>query len=131
MTDLNSILLSVLIFSGIAFIGVAVYVLFRIAKTIDATKLEIMELNHAVVPLLEKVDSMVQQAGEALSMLNENREDIGKAVANIRQVTQHISHIERLVFDKIEPSIFGLASLLSGLNKGARTFVENWRRSHS
>jgi peptidoglycan hydrolase CwlO-like protein len=131
MTDFNSVLISILIICGIGLIGFAVYVLFRVVKVIDATKQEITELNHAVVPMMEKVATMVEEAKVALSVLSDNREEIGEVVSNIRQVTQNIARVEHLIFDKIEPSLVGLAGFLSGLNKGARTFVEIWRRSHS
>jgi peptidoglycan hydrolase CwlO-like protein len=130
MAEVNSILLSVLLIGGIFLIGFAAYFLFRVAKTIESMKQEITQFNQSVVPLLEKVASFVEEAEGTLRIVSENSLEIGEAVSNIKRITNDIARVEHLVFEKIEPSLFGIASILSGIHRGAKTFIDTWRKSH-
>lgn len=128
MSDLNSVLLTVLLLLGSALIVVLIFIAFRAVKMLDGVQHEITKLNDSMIPLLDGIRSLSERADGTLSMLDRNSDAITDSVNAIRRVTGNIERLENIVQSEIEPTLVDFASVIGSARKGVQAFISSWRR---
>ena len=128
METLQEILLLLLTIGGLVLVGVLISVLVSMRKTLETMGSDIRRLSDETIPILGQIKETIEQTGEALTVITENREKFAAAAENVRKVTDNIYRLESLLQEQIEPSVVGLARRLSGLRRGIDTFLAQWRQ---
>lgn len=128
MTDVNSVLFSLLLLAGLALASTLIYVLYRLSQTLRVLEHEVTTLTRTVAPLLEKAESLTEQADATLRMFQEHREALAVSVEYIRKTAGNIYRLENIIQEQVEPSLQGIASVLAGARRGLAAFIDTWRR---
>lgn len=128
METLQEILLLLLTIGGLVLVGVLISVLVSMRKTLETMGSDIRRLSDETIPVLGQIKETIEQTGEALTVITENREKFAAAADNVRKVTDNIYRLESLLQEQIEPSVVGLARRLAGLRRGIDTFLAQWRQ---
>lgn len=128
METIQDILLLLLLIGGLVLVGVLISVLLSMRRTIETIGSDIRRLSDETVPVLGKIQETVEQTGEALTVITENRATLAAAAENVRKVTENIYRLENLLQEQVEPGVAGLARRLAGLRRGIDTFLAQWRQ---
>lgn len=128
METLQEILLLLLTIGGLVLVVMLITVLVSMRKALQTIGSDIRKLSDQSMPILEQVKVTIEQTGEALTVITDNRETLAAAAENVRKVTENIYRLESILQDQIEPSAIGLARRLAGLRRGIDTFLAQWRQ---
>jgi uncharacterized protein YoxC len=126
MSDVNSVLFTVLLVMGSALIAVIIAVVFRVAKAVDAVQTELGALNRTVVPLLERINVLAESTQQTLASLTRHSEALGETFDNLRAVSGNVRRLEEIVQDQIEPTLRSFASLIASVRRGLQSFIDQW-----
>jgi uncharacterized protein YoxC len=128
MDVLQNILVLLLLLAGVMLIIVLTKVLLRVGRTIEEMKKEFLLLNSEILPLVHRLERVAEQGEAAIAILNESRESVRTAVANVRWMSERTRALYEMVHTQIEPPLRGLASTLAGLRRGVDTFSATWKK---
>lgn len=129
MSDVQNILLILLILFGCALIGYLIFVLKRIVETIIVLQKEIRDLKTEVVPAIQQIALLSEQARATLQNFESHRDDLGLILSNTRAFSDNVLRLQSIVVDQIEPPLERAATLIGGIVKGFEAFTNSWKRS--
>jgi uncharacterized protein YoxC len=128
MEVLQNILILMLLLAGVVLIVVLTKVLLRVGRTIEEMKKELMLLNSEIRPLVHRLERVAEQGEAAVAILNESRDGIRTAVANVRWMSERTRALYEMVHTQIEPPLRAFATTLAGLRRGVDTFSTTWKK---
>jgi uncharacterized protein YoxC len=126
MSDVNSVLLSILLILGCGLVVVVTAMILRVTRTVDALQQEIRQLNGSVVPLLERVNALAEDVQGALARLSEHDDALADTLGNFRAVSRNVRNLEEMLQEQIEPSLRAAATLIGSIRRGLESFVRSW-----
>lgn len=131
MNDIENILLFVLLIVSSVFVGYLIFALKRITRSLDVLMTELKSIREDLSSTLQNISMLSVQARDTLKEFEEQKENLGVAISNVKKFTNNFLRIQEFLLTKIEPPLQEFGSILSSFTKGYETFRATWRRKRS
>jgi uncharacterized protein YoxC len=131
MSDMNSILLSILLIAGTILIVVVIRTLIKLSSTIVSMKTEMEDIKNTLVPMIKNVDMLTVRLDQTVRDINGYKAQVEASLNNIRKVTDNIYRLEAAVQQRIEPGLLRFASMFEKVQRGVSRFMDNWSKRKS
>jgi uncharacterized protein YoxC len=127
MTELNDTLLTVILILGSLVLLVLIFVLLKVADSLQRMQEEVADLTKQVKPLIEKVTAVSVQAEELLNDLNEQKNVLETSVMRVRDMTDSIYTTFNSLYLEVAPTVDSITVFLANVRRGINTFLSTWK----
>ena len=127
MSELNEVLLSIIMILGSLVLIVLVFVLVKVSKSLRSMEEQVTNLSTDIRPLVQRLTSITEEGQSLLADINEQKDILENSVLKVRDITESTYRLYNSLYSEVAPTVDTLTGFLASVRRGVQTFVSTWK----